>query len=149
MYPEHQARKASAEYKRVHDHLIHELDEPCWVCGVRRSTLGDPAHNPHGATQMETHHWHVEWALANAIDPVKILSDFPELGVADDEHLRRWLDSEGNMLVLCDVHHRHGHYGIHEITYPVWISQKYARTGWDLVEGPVAPAPPGAGGPPS
>ncbi|MDB5911097.1 MAG: hypothetical protein JWP34_5214, partial [Massilia sp.] len=42
MYPEHQARKASAEYKRVHNHLINELDEPCWVCGVRKSTLSDP-----------------------------------------------------------------------------------------------------------
>lgn len=135
MYPEHQARKASAEYRRVHEHLIDELDEPCWICGVRKSTLHDPAQNPRGAKEMETHHYHVEWALANAVDPAKILADFPELGAVDDEHLRRWLDSEGQMLVLCDVCHRSGHYGIHSITYPVWVAQRYFRTGWDLVRG--------------
>jgi hypothetical protein len=136
MYPEHQARKASAEYRRVHEHLIGELDEPCWICGVRKSTLADPVSNPHGATQMETHHWHVEWALVNAVDPAAILADFPELGAADDAHLRDWLDSEGNMLVLCDTHHRSGYYGVHAITYPVWCAQKYFAAGWDLVKGP-------------
>jgi hypothetical protein len=137
MYPEHQARKESAEYRKVHEHLVNELDEPCWVCGVRASTLTDPVHNVHGSTQMETHHWHVEWALANAIDPARILADFPELGTADDQHLRSWLDSEGNMLVLCDHCHRSGHYGIHAITYPAWVAQRYLRIGWDLANGPT------------
>lgn len=134
-YPDHDPRKASAEYTRVHHHLIAELDEPCWICGVRASTLHDPAANPRGATQMETHHWRVEWALAGAVDPEKILADFPEMGAADDEHLRAWLDSESNMLVLCDVCHRHPHYGIHSITYPAWVAQREFRAGWDLVKG--------------
>lgn len=134
-YPDHDPRKASAEYTRVHHHLIAELDEPCWICGVRASTLRDPDANPHGATQMETHHWRVEWALAGAVDPAKILADFPEMGAADDEHLRAWLDSESNMLVLCDVCHRHPHYGIHTITYPAWVAQREFRAGWDLVKG--------------
>lgn len=135
-YPEHQARKASGEYRQVHNHLVYELDEPCWICGVRHSTLGDPASNPRGATEMETHHWNVEWALVNAVDPAKILASFPSMAAADDEHLRQWLDSEGNMLVICDVDHRHGLYGIHSITYPAWVAQKYFRSGWDLAKGP-------------
>lgn len=135
-YPDHDPRKASAEYKRTHEHLVDELDEPCWVCGVRKSTLGDPAQNPHGATQLETHHVQVEWALANAVDPAKILADFPAMGAADDEHLRAWLDSEGNMLVLCDVHHRHGLYGVHMVTYPAWVVQRRLVDGYDLATGP-------------
>ncbi|MGH7743615.1 MAG: hypothetical protein ACREQ5_02165 [Candidatus Dormibacteria bacterium] len=135
MYPEHAPRKASAEYRKVHKHLVDTLDEPCWVCGVRKSTLYDPGHNPYGAKQIETHHYYVEWALANAIDPAKILAAFPEMKEATDPALRAWLDSENQMLILCDVHHRSGHFGIHSITYPVWVAQKYFRDGWDLVSG--------------
>jgi hypothetical protein len=141
-YPDHDPRTASAEYTRVHHHLIVELDEPCWICGVRRSTLDDPALNPHGATQLETHHFHLEWALANAADPARVLADFPEMGAADEEHLRAWLDSEGQMLILCDVHHRHGHYGIHSITHPAWVAQRLLRSGYDLVTGPAKGATP-------
>jgi hypothetical protein len=84
---------------------------------------------------METHHFRVEWALANAIDPAKILVDFPEMKEADDPALREWLDSEANMLVLCDICHRSGHYGIHSITYPAWVAQRYLKDGYDLVKG--------------
>ena len=58
-YPPHDPRKASSEYKKVHHHLVYELDEPCWICGVRQSELPDGEH-------METHHWHVEWALVES-----------------------------------------------------------------------------------
>lgn len=137
-YPEHDPRAASAEYTRVHHHLVVELDEPCWICGVRRSTLGDPARNPHRALQIESHHFNLEWALANAADPAKVLAAFPAMGAADEPHLRQWLDSEGQMLILCDVHHRSGHYGIHSITHPAWVAQRLLRDDYDLVKGAVA-----------
>lgn len=117
-YPTHDPRGASAEYERVHHHLVYELDEACWICGVRQSHLPKGQHN-------ETHHWHVEWALANRIDPDRIILDFPEMGEADEPHLRKWLDSEGNMLVLCSTHHRGGLRGIHMITYPAWQAQRW------------------------
>jgi hypothetical protein len=128
-YPEHDPRKASAEYHRVHHHLVYELDEPCWVCGVRQSQMSAGQH-------METHHWTVEWALANSIDPSKILAQFPVMGAPDEAHLRAWLDSEANMLVLCSLHHRDGLHGVHSVTYPAWVAQRYQRTGWDLATGP-------------
>lgn len=124
-YPQHDPRKASAEYERIHHHLVYELNEACWVCGVHQSELPKGEH-------METHHWHVEWALANSIDPAKIVGDFPEMGEADDPHLRAWLDSEGNMLVLCSAHHRHGLVGIHSITYPAWVAQRWLKSGHDI-----------------
>lgn len=120
-YPAHPPRKSSPEYKRVHHHLIYELDEACWICDIRHSTGG----------AMETHHSHLEWALANAVDPAKIFADFPEMGAADEPHLREWLDSEGNMLVLCELHHRSGGHGVHLITYPAWAPMRW-KTNHDI-----------------
>ena len=124
-YPSHDARKASTEYKHVHNHLVYELDEPCWICGVRQSQLPHGEHN-------ETHHWRVEWALVNRIDPHLILADFPAMGDATEPALRQWLDSEGNMLVLCSAHHRYGLVGIHSITYPAWCAQRWLIGGHDI-----------------
>lgn len=134
-YPDHDPRTESDEYKAVHHHLVYELDEPCWVCGIKQSQL------PEGE-EMETHHWWVEWALVNSVDPAKILAQFPAMGTADDDHLRAWLDSELNMLVLCAKHHRAGLYGVHMITYPAWVVQKNQLPGWDLTTGPNAPTEP-------
>lgn len=127
-YPDHAPRKASSEYKRVHHHLVYELDEACWICGVRQSELPDGEYN-------ETHHFHLEWALANRADPALILADFPEMKDATDPALRHWLDSEGNMLVLCSAHHRHGLIGIHSITYPAWVAQRWLKDGHDISKG--------------
>ena len=49
----------------------------CRICGVTNDILKDPARradlslNQYGALQLETHHYVIEWALANAIDPDK------------------------------------------------------------------------------
>lgn len=131
-YPSHDHRTASAEYKRVHHHLVYELDEPCWICGVRQSQLPAGEH-------METHHWALEWSLANAVDPALILADFPEMGAADEPHLREWLDSESNLFVLCARCHRGGHNGVHMITMPAWIAQRYERS--HDVSSPPEPQP--------
>lgn len=124
-YPEHAHRTASVEYRKVHYHLVYELDEPCWICGVRQSQLPAGAHN-------ETHHVAVEWALANAVDPKLVAADFETDRIlaakADDAWLRNFLDSEGNLLVLCSAHHRHGFVGIHSVTYPAWVVQRWERT---------------------
>jgi len=125
-YPAHDPRTASREYREVHKYLVFELDTPCWVCGVRHSQGG----------AMETHHWHIEWALANRVDPKLIIADFP-----DASDIKQWLDSEGNMLVLCEEHHRHGLTGIHSITYPAWVAQRWLKGGHDISQ----PTPPSKG----
>src|SRR5581483_12523773 len=106
------------------------MDEPCWICGIRHSTGG----------KMETHHAELEWAAERAFenDPAmleKLVEDF-KLKLDAPEELRKWLDSEGNMLVLCDKHHRGPYTGIHSITYPVWKLQRYEHQGgWEFVKG--------------
>lgn len=121
-YPPHEPRKASREYAKVHHDLVVTRDEPCWICTVRHSTGG----------AMETHHAHLEWAAANGVNLAAIMADWP--AITDEPSLRAWLDSEGNMLVLCAAHHRGQHTGIHAISYPAWLLQRYERPdGWQFI----------------
>lgn len=123
-YPPHDPRERSAAYRKLHEELIVARDEPCWICGARHSTGGE----------METHHSIIEWAAANGVSIDLVMHDFPS--VHDAPTLRRWLDSEGNMLVLCAGHHRHPLVGIHSITYPAWVLQRYSAVdGWRFLPG--------------
>lgn len=81
---------------------------------------------------METHHDHFEWASQFGLDLNLVTKDFPDL--TDRNKLAEWVDSESNMLVLCDAHHRGRRVGIHSITYPIWLLQRYQGPGWTFVE---------------
>ncbi len=126
-YPAHDARKVTPEYTRAHEHLTIALDLPCNVCGVRHSTLGDAKHNRYGAKAMETHHSVIGWALAHAVDADRFNhAILPNLrhrhGARNEYHspftqkqVADWIDHhEDNLSVLCDVHHRGKHLGVHE-----------------------------------
>jgi hypothetical protein len=136
LYPEHEQRTASSQYRKTRKRLVDEEDSPCLVCGVRKSTLGKKRQNPFAATQMETHHRMVEWALIAAID----LDRFNERVVArfrlrrpDNEtysddftqaEMEAWIDHhEDNLWVLCDKHHRAPYMGIHALSQPTWGPQ--------------------------
>jgi hypothetical protein len=43
------------------------------------------------------------------------------------------VDDVRNMMVLCQKHHTGKEHGIHEITFPIWISQKIAKAGMNPV----------------
>ena len=123
-YPDHDPRKASTEYHHTHQRLVVDLDTPCWICGVRHSDGG----------AMETHHSEIEWAAEKAFegDPVMLASLVRDMNgriaTANTDALKEFLDSEGNMLVLCALHHR-GPAGIHSITYPLWKLQRFQHQG--------------------
>lgn len=124
-YPPHDPRESSTEYRHVHEHLVVELDTGCWICGIRHSQGGS----------METHHSEIEWAAEKAFenDPAmlhKLVEDMAEkIQSETTPALREFLDSEGNMLVLCAIHHRGPREGIHSITYPAWKLQRYEHQG--------------------
>jgi hypothetical protein len=139
-YPPHEPRTESKAYAAIHRHLVRELDLPCIACGVRNSTLGDPAKNPAKARAMETHHHVIEWALMNAIDLQKFNERIVALHRAQDpnspkynhdfteQEMKDWVDHDpDNLWVVCDVHHRHELVGIHSITYPIWGPQDLIR----------------------
>ena len=153
-YPAHDQRKESPAYAKVHHQMTVIDDKRCLVCGVKHSTLNDPAQNPFGAIAMETHHHTIEWALANAIDadkfnqhilpglrrtasqrPAGLATVYTEFDTAYAnpmtlDQIKQWVDhGADNLWVLCDVHHRHKFVGIHAITYPIWGPQDVVEQG--------------------
>ena len=133
IFPGHPVRLATGEYRATHEHLVNVLDTPCEVCGVRRSTLGDPAQNPRGATAVETHHYPVQRELADACDWRKVARDFPKY-VVDQASFLLFVDSPYNMKVLCSYCHRDERVGIHHATPGDWIIQRYLLDGYVLVD---------------
>lgn len=144
-YPPHPPRKASAIYRRTHQKLVKDMDEPCWICGVRNSDVQKMPTAERSRWQLETHHAELEWAAAEAFTQntpeskemlAKITADFPAI-MDDPVRLREWLDSEGQMLVLCATHHRGSLTGVHMVSYPAWKLQRFqVEHGWQFIKQP-------------
>ncbi len=131
MTPPHPPREDTPLYMRTHHRLVVTLDTPCAICGVRHSTLSNPKENPFHAQAVETHHYPVERSLLNACDPRKLRVIFPQ--VKDRESMEAFIDSEENLMVLCDIHHRHPHYGIHHILAQDFFVQPFLFSGYQVV----------------
>ncbi len=130
MTPPHPPREETPIYARTHHRLVFTLDTPCAICGVRHSTLSNPKENLFHALAVETHHYPIERSLLNACDPRKLKVIFPQ--VKDRESLEAFIDSEENMMVLCDIHHRHPHYGIHHILAQDFFVQPFLFSGYQI-----------------
>lgn len=111
--PPHPPRTSTALYLKSHADLVFMKDMPCVVCGVRNSTLKNSAENRFNATCLETHHYPIERSLLHACDPLKMNRVFSQ--VTDRTSLELFVDSEQNLIVLCDVHHRSIEQGIHHL----------------------------------
>lgn len=134
MTPPHPPREETPTYAAAHHHLTKVLDEPCAMCGVRNSTLDDPKQNPFGAKTIETHHYPIERSLMDACDPKKVGVVFPQ--VKDRATLEAFIDSEHNLMVLCDVHHRHPLHGIHHLAPQDFFVQPFLLDGYQVVTTP-------------
>ncbi len=131
MTPPHPPRENTPIYMRTHHHMVYTQDTACAICGVRNSTLPDPKENPFHASAIETHHYPIERSLLNACDPRKVHVIFPQ--VKDHESLEAFIDSEENIMVLCDIHHRHPYYGIHHILAQDFFIQPFLFGGYQVV----------------
>ncbi len=109
-YPDHTQRVQSGLFTKTKHELIDVRKTTCWIC----DTLD----------QLEVHHFHVEWAMSDAIDWDKMKTLHPNFDWSTFKTPTDFVDSEYNMMVLCQKHHRHKDYGIHMIPYPVWVVQK-------------------------
>jgi hypothetical protein len=130
MTPPHPPREDTPLYMKTHHHLVFTLDKPCVICGVRKSTLADPKQNRFKAKDIETHHHPIERCLLDACDPKKVSIIFPQ--VKDRTSLEAFVDSEDNMMVLCDIHHRHPLFGIHHLIGPDFNVQSYLYAGYQV-----------------
>jgi hypothetical protein len=132
--PGHPDRTNSPEYVATHKRLIFDLDTPCRWCGVKHSDLQIPhvpgvagPTNPRGATFLESHHFPIEWSIADAVDWRKVQRDFPQ--VTSQEALMAFIDSPANMAILCDQCHT-GKHGAHHVSYADGCVQPYLKDGY-------------------
>ena len=61
------------------------------------------------------------------MDPIKVEKAFG-VHFETDEDFQKWIESPGNLEVLCMAHHR-TRFGIHEIPAPLWETFRYRKTG--------------------
>lgn len=127
--PSHDPRQDTEAYRQSHQRLVIELDSPCEVCGVRNSTLTDPAQNPLGAHEIHTHHHPIERSLVNACSIDKVGAIFPQ--VVDQESLEAFIDSEHNLMVLCDECHI-GPHGVHRLPATAFAASRFLKPGYRL-----------------
>jgi len=138
-YPPHGPRESDPHYgifEHAKHHLVHVLGAGCWIGGATLAQVkaGLPGgHRCAGAAQLEAHHAVAEFAGLNEIDWQKVAADFPQAGLHSDEEFKAFANSEGGLLILCDVHHRHPGKGIHSVTYPAWLLDKYAKDEWEFL----------------
>lgn len=138
-YPPHAPRESDPHYKIFHHaqhRLIHELGTGCWIGGATLAEIkaGLPiGHRCANATQLEAHHAIAEFAGLSETDWRKVAADFPQAGIHSDEDWLRFAESEAGLLILCDIHHRHPGKGIHSVTYPAWLLDRYARPEWEFL----------------
>lgn len=129
--PDHVKRSESAEFRAAKKRLKEDGHYSCWVCGSTEN--------------LQLHHYGGEWSLANVIDLDKLKEycetfDVYGYGRLLKNQPMKSVDDIRNMMWLCQEHHtgvdhEDGGYGtgIHEISFPVWLSQKLAKDGVDIV----------------
>jgi len=141
-YPPHGPRESDPHYgvfHRARHHLIDVLGVGCWIGGATKKQIEAGLPDDHrcaGATGLEAHHHIAEFAALAEEDWQKVADDFPQLGIHSDDEFLAAAESEGGLMILCSIHHRSPHAGIHSITEPVWKLDRYARDGWSFTGGP-------------
>lgn len=103
-YEDHFKRTESAEFRHVKEQM-HKEGIGCWIGNGRCEG------------HLEVHHNIVEYSAESEIDPDKVKAEHPKF--TD-------VDCRENMIILCEKHHR-SRFGIHNMTFPIWVLQKYMK----------------------
>jgi hypothetical protein len=118
--PAHAKRKESPEFRNAKKRLRQDGHYRCWICGDTK--------------KLQVHHYGGEWSLEGDFAMDLLKQFLQEWDVYGYSHLLRNLplttvDDVRNMMVLCQKHHTGEGHGIHEITFPIWITQKICKSG--------------------
>ena len=141
-YPSHGVRDV-AEFNRLTEQRIVKNNQPCFICGVTaKDIMTKPELKDHGS--IELHHCVAQFALENGVDLEKwnktIIPLFNKgiIWNPNQEKLVAPMTAQevvnfvnygnANMLPLCTKHHRGKFTGIHSLSYPIWISQKFLQS---------------------
>ena len=118
--PEHEPRESDPHY-----HLFNQAKAKIKKAGLWKCAINDDL----CSGEPELHHSHIEFSQVNNMDPHKVEAAFG-VHFATDEEFQEWIESPGNLEVLCMAHHR-TRYGIHEIPAPLWETFRYRRANTD------------------
>lgn len=116
--PSHHPRESDPHY-----HLFEQAKARLKRQGLWKCVIDDDLCEG----QPELHHTHVEFSQINQVDP-KAIEKHLGLHFETDEDFQVWVESPGNLEVLCINHHR-AHYGIHVIPGPLWEAVRYRKKG--------------------
>ena len=141
-YPEHGPRNIAAFNKLTHARVI-KGNEGCFICGITHADVSsDPKiKDIYGAIQL--HHVLVQFALQDGVDVEKwnkeVIPMFnkgviwnPNACVLKSPMTKSEIQDfvnfgSGNLVPLCYKHHLGKYTGIHNLSYPMWIAQKYLQ----------------------
>lgn len=136
--PGHEPRKKSPLFTKNHRNMVVVENQPCYICGVKNSTLNVNDKNPFRATQMESHHW-IEWSLANCLDWDTMQKSYPDfenwkaIDPKDASTYFNFIDDRYNLVTLCNVCHRGVGYGIHCLEKSIWEVRRFIRNDFEFI----------------
>lgn len=116
--PEHEPREDDPHY-----HLFNSAKTRLKKLGLWKCVINDEL----CSGTPELHHSHIEFSQVNNMDPKKVEQAFGA-HFDSDEDFQVWIESPGNLEVLCTSHHR-TLYGIHAIPAPLWETFRYRKAG--------------------
>ncbi len=135
LLPGHEARTTTPLFLHSKKDLIAREGGRCFICGATAEASGHP---------LEAHHHPIERSLANMIDWASVAA-FARAGALGPQAAAfNWDafdpadpytfvdDMTVNGLLLCKQHHTGKDAGIHDMPFPLWIAQKYAREGYQF-----------------
>jgi hypothetical protein len=116
--PDHQPREDDPHYHLFELAKARLKRQKMWKCMIDDDLCEG---------QPELHHTYVEFSQINQVDP-KDIEKALGLHFDTDEDFQVWVESPGNLEVLCVNHHR-AHYGIHVIPGPLWEALRFHKNG--------------------
>jgi hypothetical protein len=116
--PEHEPRESDPHYHLFNQAKARIKKQGLWKCIINDDLCsGGP----------ELHHSHIEFSQVNNMDQHKIEQAFG-VHFENDEDFQAWIESPGNLEVLCEAHHRTT-FGIHAIPDPLWQAIRFRKNG--------------------
>jgi len=116
--PEHSPREDDPNYHLFNNAKNRIKKQGLWKCIINDDLCsGEP----------ELHHSFIEFSQINDMDPNKVAAAFG-LHFENDQDFQNFIESPGNLEVLCAAHHR-THFGIHQIPAPLWETFRFRKAG--------------------
>jgi hypothetical protein len=125
LLPGHEARITTPLFTHTRKALLEREGGRCWICARTAEEAGAP---------LEAHHFGIERSFATApINWDVVRRDFPNFDWAsfDEADPLKFVDNmEAQGLVLCKDHHTHPETGIHTLPWPLFVMQRYLKSGY-------------------